>query len=317
MGLFAFYCGWIYNEFFSIPLKIYSSCYEEQYLNGTVADLPPTAKMPEYEFKRLSPGCVPVVGFDSVWFNSLQEVSFVNSFKMKLSILIGVTHMCLGIFMKGVNAFNFKKPLDFIFEFVPQIVFMLATFGYMSAAIVIKWLQNWGDGPGAPSIVSIFINLGEATPANGILWGDEDGKLQTYYQQLFFLIAFICVLLMMIPKPLILTLQYMSKQKKHPEAKDFEEVPCGEEDDSDTEIGEKLLNEGSEELHSHSEGSLMATFENADGHKEHTPGEIWVDQMIEIIEFVLGSVSNTASYLRLWALSLAHGQLAKVTFLKF
>lgn len=29
MGFFAFYCGWMYNDFLSIPLGIFGTCYED------------------------------------------------------------------------------------------------------------------------------------------------------------------------------------------------------------------------------------------------------------------------------------------------
>ena len=142
MGFFAFYNGIIYNDFFGIPLRLFGTSYD-------------------HEFDRKGHGnCTEPIGVDPAWYMSKNEVAFLNSYKMKLSIIIGVTHMSMGICLRGLNNLYFKQYVDFVFEFIPQLVFMLSTFGYMCVVIVIKWLQNWEGHASPPSILNIYTQMG-------------------------------------------------------------------------------------------------------------------------------------------------------------
>jgi V-type H+-transporting ATPase subunit a len=83
------------------------------------------------------------VGIDPIWYMSKNELTYVNSLKMKLSVIFGVLQMSLGVFMKALNSIHYKRPIDFFFEFVPQILLLMALFGFMDMIIIIKWLTDY------------------------------------------------------------------------------------------------------------------------------------------------------------------------------
>ncbi|PWA95674.1 V-type proton ATPase subunit a3 [Artemisia annua] len=331
-------------------------------------------------------------GVDPAWHGSRSELPFLNSLKMKMSILLGVAQMNLGIIMSFFNALYFKnavnicptddlgenelfanqktvqlvllllsliavpwmllpKPfilkaqhnrthqgqtytplegednslqveanhdshdheefefseifvhqlihtIEFVlgavsntasylrlwalrFQFIPQMIFLNGLFGYLSVLIIVKWCT----GSKADLYhVMIYMFL---SPTDD-LGENELFANQKTVQLVLLLLSLIAVPWMLLPKPFILKAQH---NRTH-QGQTY--TPLEGEDNS-------LQVEANHDSHDHEEFEFS---------------EIFVHQLIHTIEFVLGAVSNTASYLRLWALSLAHSELSTVFYEK-
>ena len=143
---------------------------------------------------------------------------------MKASVILGVSHMLLGICIKGANAVYFKRELDLYHEFIPQLLLLTCMFGYMDLLIVVKWLTNWeGREAQAPSIVGtmiqLFLQFGEPKSPTDLSIIED----QAYWSKLLLVVIFITPPWMLLAKPLKLKAEHERLMKeKEAQGGDYE-----------------------------------------------------------------------------------------------
>lgn len=289
MGFFSTYCGFLYNDWFAIGLRLFTPTWT----------IPITDTIETLQYNRTGPPfSVYPAGMDPTWHRAENGLLFFNSVKMKMAIVFGVTQMTLGLVLKLMNAIYYKKPLDIYFEAVPQIIFMLALFGYMCFVIIYKWTVDWINdcdrtNCNPPALITTLINI---VLSPGAVEKDQllyDG--QAAVQAVLLLVAVLCLPAMFFPKPYIL-IKRMKRGRVGARRESLEGL---------------ILQESNGSLHV-DEATDVHALESHRNDEHHSPADLWIHQAIETIEFALGCISNTASYLRLWALSLAHSQLGFV-----
>lgn len=242
------------------------------------------------------------------------KIPFTNSFKMKTSVILGVLQMTFGVFLSLGNHLFHHDSLSIYGEFVPQLIFLCLIFGYLVFTVFLKWVTFYSNTNCAPSLLLMLINMfmyqykdyDPKDKSQCINFPLYEG--QQSVQTVFVIVALICVPWMLLTKPLVLR----SRHKRATSMRASSTAPLNHED-------HHSLN------HAHSEGnngdapgaatastpSPVPVGGHGGGHGsggDFDLGEIFINQIIHTIEYVLGTVSHTASYLRLWALSLAHAR---------
>lgn len=299
MGVLSIYTGFLYNELFSVPMRIFPSMFKWREDDAELLAEPHGKPYP--------------FGADWIWHGLPNELAFSNSMKMKLSVILGVSQMILGVVLSLFNHLHFHDTRSIYCEFVPQMFYLCGIFGYLVVTMFIKWSIDWNCQGGIcrqpPSLtnllIAMFLQPGSVAPEDKLYAG------QSGIQTILLFLAVISIPWMLLLKPYLLKKEH---QRNHnPASAHLLMRPAVE---GESRPLTAPTPEGSELGANDSAAHSVVGGHGGGGHGEHGEefdfSEIFVHQVIHTIEFVLGGVSHTASYLRLWALSLAHAQLSAV-----
>lgn len=205
------YTGAIYNDIFSKSLNIFGSHWSVNYNASTVV---------ENKILQLDPKGADFLqtsypfGMDPVWqVAPLNKIIFQNAYKMKISIIFGVIHMIFGVVMSLQNYRYFNDKVSMLTQFIPQIIFLVFLFFYMTLLMFIKWVRYSAANEGrfsegcAPSILITFINM--------VLFkapADIDPEIsecspymfagQSFIQKTLVILAVLCIPWMLLAKPI-------------------------------------------------------------------------------------------------------------------
>ena len=169
MGLFSIYTGFIYNDIFSKTLHFFHSGW--------------TFPEGETGIVRGEPnGYVYPFGLDPGWHEAENALIFTNSYKMKMSIVLGVIHVRSSLFrpsrlskpsgqmtfalcLQVPNHLRFNRFADLYHGFIPQMLFLQSIFGYLVTCIIYKWVVDWSSSPSPlplllNMLIGMFLSLG-------------------------------------------------------------------------------------------------------------------------------------------------------------
>uniref|UniRef100_A0A8C2IQB7 V-type proton ATPase subunit a n=1 Tax=Cyprinus carpio TaxID=7962 RepID=A0A8C2IQB7_CYPCA len=293
MGLFSIYTGAVYNECFSKGLSPLSSGWHLKPMMQHYNWSDETLRSNQY--LTLDPNVTGV--FQGPYLFGIDPVTshhrshpydfWIGFIFVYIDLFCGFN---LGILMVFFLRYSGDVSSMFL-VLIPELVFMLCLFGYLVFMVVFKWIAfGPQDSDRAPSILIHFIDMFvfAENPDNPPLYPG-----QMIVQRVLVCLALLAVPVLLLGRPLFLYFRHRTNRRTVSRGEIRLRPLVTDTSSINAQLGDLEGGGGTED-------------------QEFDCTEVFMHQAIHTIEYCLGCISNTASYLRLWALSLAHAQLSEV-----